>query len=63
MNETFAATINQPGALVPVDPRLEEQLAINLLDEEPEATPWDLEPPRFHHAAPSADERIPVLVG
>lgn len=61
MNETFAATMNRPGAFVPADPRLEALLAINLLDEEPEAAPWDLEPPRFHHATPSVDERIPVL--
>jgi hypothetical protein len=63
MNETFATTINRPGAFVPVDPRLEALLAINLLDEEPEAAARDLEPPRFHHVTQSADERIPVLVG
>jgi hypothetical protein len=49
--------------MVPVDPRLEALLAINLLDEEPEPAPRALEPPRFHHATSSADERIPVLAG
>ena len=63
MTEAFASTTNVPGAVVPVDPRLEALLAINLLDEEPEPAPWILEPPRFHHAVPSADERIPVLAG
>lgn len=63
MTETFAPTTNLPGAFVPVDPHLELLLAINLLDEEPESRSWDLEPPRFHHSASKADERIPVLAG
>jgi hypothetical protein len=63
MTETFAPTSNLPGVMVPVDPRLEALLAINLLDEEPEPAPRALEPPRFHHATSSADERIPVLAG
>lgn len=63
MTETFEPTINRPGGVVPVDPHLEALLAINLLDEEPEITPLELEPPRFHHATPSTAERIPVLVG
>jgi hypothetical protein len=63
LTETFVPTTNLPGAFVPVDAYLEALLAINLLDEEPEPAPWDLEPPRFHHAVSSADERIPVLAG
>ncbi len=63
MTETFARTTNLPGASVPVDPHLEALLAFNLLDEEPEPRSWDLEPPRFHHSASRADERVPVLAG
>ena len=63
MNETFTPTTNLPGADVPVDPHLEALLVINLLDEEPESSSWDLEPPRFHHSASRVDERIPVLAG
>ena len=62
MTETFAPTTNLPGAVVPVDPHLEAQLAINLLDEEPEPARSDLEPPRFRHVNARAEERIPVLV-
>jgi len=63
MNETFVPTTNLPGAVVHVDPHLEALLAINLLDEKTEPAPWRMEPPRFHHVTPSAEERIPVLAG
>ena len=63
MIETFERTSNLPGAFVLVDPHLEAQLAINLLDEEPEPTRDVLEPPRFHHAEAGTRERIPVLAG
>lgn len=62
MNETFAPTRNQPGAMAPVDLRLEALLAINLLDEEPEPSSPTLEPPRFQQAD-NVHERIPVLAG
>jgi hypothetical protein len=61
VTETFVPTTTLPGAVVPVDPHLEALLAINLLDEEPETDPWELEPPRFPHSTPATDERIPVL--
>ena len=63
MTEAFVPTTNRPGAVVPVDPRLEALLAINLLDAEPESAAWDVEPPRFPHAAARAEERILVLAG
>ncbi len=63
MTETFAATTNLPGAFVPADPHLEALLAINLLDEEPESTPRELEAPRFRHPVERAEERIAVLAG
>jgi hypothetical protein len=46
-----------------VDPHLESLLAINLLDEEPEAGSPPVEAPRFPHVALRAEERIPVLAG
>lgn len=61
MSETFELTTTLPGAYVPVDPHLEALLAINLLDEEPEAAPRTLEPPRFPRADVRSGERIPVL--
>lgn len=63
MIETFERTPNVPGAYVPVDPRLEALLAINLLDEDPGPVRWIPEPPRFPHAEVSTEERIPVLAG
>lgn len=63
MIETFERTPNMPGAFVPVDPRLEALLAINLLDEDPGPVHWIPEPPRFPHAEASTEERIPVLAG
>ena len=63
MTETFVETTNRPGAFVPVDRDLETLLAINLLDEEPLAARWRMEPPRFPHADVTAEERIPVLAG
>jgi hypothetical protein len=63
MIETFERTPNLPGAFVLVDPHLEALLAIDLLDEEPDATRWIPEPPRFPHAEARTEERIPVLAG
>jgi hypothetical protein len=63
MTGTFATTTKLPGAYVPVDPRLEALLAINLLDEEPEAGSPPVEAPRFPRVALRAEERIPVLAG
>jgi len=61
MTETFVDTMNLPGAVVPVDPRLEALLAINLLDEEPDQRSKDMVPRPFRETAASASARIPVL--
>ena len=60
MTETFVA-MNLPGAVVPVDPRLEALLAINLLDEEPDQRSKDMVPRPSRETAASASARIPVL--
>lgn len=60
MTETFVETMNLPGAMVHVDPRLEAVLAINLLDHDPEPTRGRVPPQPERRMAPTTAE--PMLV-
>jgi hypothetical protein len=61
MTETFVEPTRPPGAVVPVDPRLEALLAINLLDDEVVSGPVAPAHLRRRHVTAVTDERTPVL--
>jgi hypothetical protein len=61
MTETFVDTMNVPGAVVPVDPRLEALLAINLLDDEVVSAPVAPEDLRHRQVTRATHERTLVL--